>query len=205
VRGKGPVVHLDRFLKAKKIEAILKDYLKRSIQDFRILDIGCGNGEICDFFSKNNDLYAIDTVDQRRTLNFNAKFTLVEFEKLPFDDNFFDIVISNQVIEHLGDQDLHLREINRILKNDGICYIATPNKTSPIMEGHKGNSNVLKYKDMIRLFNIHNFRYYEYSIDILKQPSKYHSEIIFLKMIPEFILNKLRYIFPSNIFILKKS
>lgn len=204
MRGKGPVVYLDRFLKAKKIEAILKDYLKKSIQHFRILDIGCGNGEICDFFSKENDQYATDVVDQRRKIKSDVKFTLVESEKLPFADNFFDIVISNQVIEHLGDQDLHLREINRILKNDSVCYIATPNKTSPIMEGHKGNSKVLKYKDMIRLFEKNNFYYYEYSITILKQPSKYCSEIKFLKIMPQFLLNKMKYIFPTNIFILKR-
>ena len=167
------------------------------------MDIGCGNGEISDFFSLNNDLYAVDVSDQRRNLNPVVKFTLVEFEKLPFDSNFFDIVISNQVIEHLDEQDMHMREIKRILKKEGICYMATPNKTSPIMEGHKGNPRVLKYNDLLRLFKRNEFHYYEYSTEILKDPSKYYSEIKLLKNIPKFILNKLIYIFPSNIFILK--
>jgi SAM-dependent methyltransferase len=204
LQSKGPVVYLDRLLKAKKIEAVLKDYLKKSVQDFRILDIGCGNGEICHFFLNKNDLYAVDVVDQRSKIDSDVKFTLVESEKLPFAENFFDIVISNQVVEHLGDQDLHMQEVNRILKKEGVCYMATPNKNSPIMGGHKGNIKVLKYNDMIRLFEKNNFHYYEYSITILKQPSKYCSEIKFLKIMPQFLLNKMKYIFPSNIFILKR-
>jgi SAM-dependent methyltransferase len=57
---------------------------------------------------------------------------------LPFDDQFFDIVVSNHVIEHVGarlDQLVHLREIARVLRHDGIGYLATPNRWA-LLEPH---------------------------------------------------------------------
>lgn len=40
------MVYRDRQRKAKMIESILGNYLDRSIEGFRILDIGCSNGDI---------------------------------------------------------------------------------------------------------------------------------------------------------------
>ena len=51
--------------------------------------------------------------------------------ELPFDDARFDVVISNHVIEHVGDeaaQHAHLREIRRVMKADGSAYLAVPNR-----------------------------------------------------------------------------
>src|SRR5690606_9235376 len=59
------------------------------------------------------------------------EFSLVSGTTLLFDDLKFDVVISNHVIEHVGtqvDQKHHLKEIYRVLKNDGIAYLAVPNR-----------------------------------------------------------------------------
>jgi SAM-dependent methyltransferase len=51
--------------------------------------------------------------------------------KLPYDSNTFDLVIICEVIEHLNFNPLPvLREINRILKNDGFIYIGMPNQAN---------------------------------------------------------------------------
>ena len=56
------------------------------------------------------------------------EFHLVEGPALPFPQDSFGIVVSNHVIEHVGDypaQREHLGEIRRILRGDGVLYLAT--------------------------------------------------------------------------------
>ena len=52
---------------------------------------------------------------------------IADARSLPFRKNDFDIVISNQLIEHIIDVDSFLIEINRVLKNKGFVIISTPN------------------------------------------------------------------------------
>src|SRR3989339_802639 len=49
---------------------------------------------------------------------------------LPYEDNFFDIVIAGEIIEHIFDTDLFLAEIRRVLKSGGKLLISTPNIAS---------------------------------------------------------------------------
>ncbi|SDO99765.1 class I SAM-dependent methyltransferase [Desulforhopalus singaporensis] len=130
-----PYVNFDsnsRRLKGKKIESLLN--LQPSLKKKKILEIGTGSGGIANYFSThqlmNFDVTAVDVVDQCDFKN-NFKFQKVTGTKLPFEDEFFDIVISNHVIEHVGDlknQQHHLEEINRVLRKEGSGYLATPNR-----------------------------------------------------------------------------
>jgi SAM-dependent methyltransferase len=73
---------------------------------------------------------AVDRFDLRQT-STNYNFTAVEGVDLPFPSREFDIVISNHVMEHVGDvqdQIRHLREIHRVLKPSGVAYISVPNR-----------------------------------------------------------------------------
>ena len=68
--------------------------------------------------------------DQRRT-NEGYEFVQVDGTELPFEDGSFDVVLSNHVIEHVGepsDQLHHLREVRRVLRPEGVCYLAVPNR-----------------------------------------------------------------------------
>ena len=201
-RGRGPVQHLNRNLKAKMIEFFLKDALRGPIEGGKILDIGSGNGDISDFFSKKNHQYSVDVQDVRRNKHTNVTFTVVDSENLPFENGYFDIVISNHVIEHLNVQGRHLDEIHRVLKSSGVCYIGTPNKSSPIMEGHINNDKVLHFNQMIPLLKKHGFRPEPLSIKLLKQPHKYHCELPYGRFFPLPILKRLQPFFPSHSFLL---
>ena len=125
-----------RVVKARKIELILASHI--SVQNCKILEIGCGSGVISNYFSKlGNDVHAVDVIDQR-TIKEGYAYTQVSGVILPFDDNTFDIVITNHVIEHVGESDnqnLHLDEIKRVLKPNGVGYLAVPNKWS-LFESH---------------------------------------------------------------------
>lgn len=121
-----------RLLKAKKIENILG--IPPSEKTLHLLEIGTGSGGIANYFANYSQsrfkVYAVDVIDNR-VVDRGYEFKLVNGVELPFDRDFFDIVISNHVIEHVGsysDQCVHLNEIFRVLKNTGIGYLAVPNR-----------------------------------------------------------------------------
>lgn len=185
------------------IEAFLQDHLGSGVEGRRILDIGTGNGQIAHYFSARNEVYSVDVVDQRRVVTDKVKFQLISSEALPFEDAFFDIVVSHHVIEHVEDQTLHMSEIRRVLKKDGVCYLGTPNKSSPFMAGHKGNDQVLRYEEMAPLFENNGFRVTEVYVRLLKEPGKYHCETGLGRYIPAWLLDKLKVIYPSQCFLLQ--
>jgi len=118
-----------REAKAEKILAILSAAGRPLSAKQRVLDIGTGNGQIAAALSLHCELVAVDVVDQRthgRGLPF-----ITAARDLPFPDASFDLVISNHVIEHTGDPAQHLHEIRRVLRPNGVAYLATPNRWWP--------------------------------------------------------------------------
>lgn len=103
-------------------------------KQYHVLEIGTGSGGIAHYFAHHPELnckvFAIDVTDNRQ-LTEGYEFQLVDGVKLPYEDNYFDIVISNHVIEHVGEHENqleHLREAKRVLKTDGTGYLAVPNR-----------------------------------------------------------------------------
>jgi SAM-dependent methyltransferase len=73
---------------------------------------------------------SVDVTDKRMVYNGFA-FVQLSGERLPFVEKSFDVVVSNHVIEHVVNSDQHLSEIGRVLKDDGLVYLATPNRFLP--------------------------------------------------------------------------
>ena len=205
LKGRGPVEHLNRYRKAKMIEAFLEDEIGGKIKDFTILDVGCGNGQISEYFMHKNTVYGVDVEDKRNDTASEFQFSLIEDEILPFEEDTFDIVVSHHVIEHVNDQSKHLSEINRVLKNNGCVYLGCPNKGSPFMAGHVGNSSVLNWKEAIQLFDKANFYWEECYTKLLSNPEKYFCELKIGKYIPTFLIKLIKPWYPSHCFILKSS
>lgn len=118
--------------KARKIEALLG--LTPSDRSSRLLEVGTGSGGIAHYFGTHPKLRCeVDTVDvsDTRQIHDGYRFTQVDDVALPFADECFDVVISNHVIEHVGDaitQVRHLTELRRVIKPNGIGYLAVPNR-----------------------------------------------------------------------------
>lgn len=115
-------------------QRLLKAYVLA--QDFvrgDVLEVGCGEGRGIDLIIDKSQSYtAIDkiepVIDQLRKKYPSGKFIRGNIPPLnQFADNSFDRIFSFQVIEHIEDDHLFLKEINRILKPGGIALITTPN------------------------------------------------------------------------------
>lgn len=109
----------------------------------RLLEVGTGSGGIAHYFATQveprYDVDAVDVADARMTMD-GFRFTLVHDTVLPFADATFDQVITNHVIEHVGNisaQRRHLEEIRRVLKPQGRAYLAVPNRWM-LVEPHYG-------------------------------------------------------------------
>ena len=118
--------------KALKIERLLD--LKPGANPLELLEIGTGSGGIAHYFATHPTLScnvtAVDVHDNRQ-VHAGYDYVAVQGVELPFDDARFDVVISNHVIEHVGDaaaQHAHLQEIRRVMKADGVAYLAVPNR-----------------------------------------------------------------------------
>lgn len=121
-----------RYLKAIKIHRLSN--INEIHHGMKMLEIGSGSGYICKYFSENgfgkDGTFAVDVADERQVKD-GYHFSIVHGVLLPFPDREFDFIISNHVIEHVGpdrSQIIHLSEIKRCLKDDGILYLAFPNK-----------------------------------------------------------------------------
>lgn len=121
-----------RRLKGLKIERLL-DLASRP-QPFHLLEVGTGSGGIAHYFGTHEYLRCeVDAVDihDNRLIAEGYRYHQVQGTQLPFADQSFDVVLSNHVIEHVGDeqaQRAHLAELRRVMREDGVGYLAVPNR-----------------------------------------------------------------------------
>lgn len=90
----------------------------------KLLDIGCGRKpyeSMC-----NVDKYIGLEIDDAGNRLRDYADVFYDGKTIPFDDNYFDSIISNQVFEHVFNPDEFLQEINRVLKADGVFLLTVP-------------------------------------------------------------------------------
>lgn len=100
-----------------------------------VLDIASGSGYGTNLIStKAKKVYGVD-VDpvainyaKKAYSNNKTEFILGNGKTIPLDDNTCDVVISFETIEHIDKYLGFIKEINRVLKNDGLFILSTPNK-----------------------------------------------------------------------------
>jgi SAM-dependent methyltransferase len=125
-----------RRAKAAKIATLVER--RRPLAGAALLEIGTGGGIIASLLAERvgdgASVWSVD-VDDLRTITEGYEFRLVEGVELPFEDDRFDVVVSNHTIEHVGGLDaqlVHLREIARVLRPGGVGYLATPTRWAPV-------------------------------------------------------------------------
>ncbi len=101
----------------------------------RILDNGCGLGTYLKAFAPFSDQrYGLELEFDRAQ---NAKrvasaIILAPAEKLPFAENSFDFILSNEVLEHVEDDRLAVAEMVRVTRPGGRIVIFCPNRYYPV-------------------------------------------------------------------------
>ena len=134
--------------RGKQITEILKTFV--DLEDSKILDIGCGTGGIAIAFALGDARVVASDPDKSalRICYARASEEKVEVDWLvskgecsPFADSSFDVIICNDVIEHVDSPKALAKELYRLLKNKGILHLTTPNKYSPyniLWDDHTG-------------------------------------------------------------------
>ena len=128
-----------------RLEYIKKSILKKSnykngnksLNGIKILDIGCGGGLLCEPLSRlGAEVVGIDASEK----NIKICKTHAKKNKLKINyycaspENFisskkFDVILNMEIVEHVKDVNLFLRESSKFLKKNGLMFIATLNKT----------------------------------------------------------------------------
>jgi SAM-dependent methyltransferase len=153
----------------------VSDWVRRRVtgQAACVLDYGCGAGQIvkllrraqvdawgCDVFYEGGDSSRLIPEELRpfiRRMSNNV---------IPYEDSKFDVVVSNQVFEHVPDMAAALREIARVLKPGGTALNVFPDR-GVWREGHcgipflhwfpKGTQPRVYYAALMRLLGFGNF------------------------------------------------
>lgn len=102
----------------------------------RLLELGCGNGKLWQenkIDLRNREIFLSDisegmVEEVRNKLGSDFNCIVADAEKIPFKDSYFDTIIANHVLFYLNDLNLGLKEIDRVLKSDGILYCSTYGK-----------------------------------------------------------------------------
>lgn len=128
--------HKERNLEKTKPDKIrkriLRDLMRRK-SGGRLLDVGCSNGEFLYHAGKAGfDVCGVElnprTADIARANGLNVKSGTLGGAH--FSDGEFDVVFLGDIIEHVPDPRAFLKESARILANDGVLVIVTPNLDS---------------------------------------------------------------------------
>ena len=118
------------------MERLSKIFKESGVQ--RILDLGCGTGRHLLFFSKKGyEVYGLDKSPKGLEIAKNwldeeklsAKLTHQRIDqRFPYENEFFDVVISIQVIHHNLTKKIlfSVKEIERVLKTKGFIFITVP-------------------------------------------------------------------------------
>jgi len=136
----------------------------------KILNIGIGNGYLESKISHHNNyikLYGID-ISKLTIKNINKKirgnFKVANIKNIPFSNNLFDFVLAIDILEHLTYQEFNIsiREINRVIKDNGKLIISVPLNENLIDK--KLNRHMMSFtlEKLSKLLTKNNFKISKY-------------------------------------------
>ena len=109
----------------------------KPLSGIKILDIGCGGGLLSEPMSRMGaNVTGIDASDKNiKIAKLHSKKNKLKInylcsspEKLKIEKKF-DVILNMEIVEHVEDIDFFLRSCSKLLKKNGIMFIATINKT----------------------------------------------------------------------------
>jgi SAM-dependent methyltransferase len=122
-----------------------------------LLDIGCGTGWFLEYACESFDAKGVEYSDSLRAfLSQNYTFQVCKAtDELSIK---FDFITAFDVIEHVPDPLLFLREVRRLLKPNGVALIYTPNRSSLAFLANVDDNNLICPPHHLHYFNDTSFR-----------------------------------------------
>ena len=116
------------------------------VKNKKILDVGCGTGIYAKILNDNGaKVHGIDIspkmIQLAKSYVKNVDLKVGSAYRFPYKSNYFDIVVSALVIEHLSDLDKAFREIKRVLKKGGVFVFSLGNPVIDASHPVKGKPN----------------------------------------------------------------
>ena len=108
----------------------------KPLKELKILDIGCGGGLLCEPLNKLGAIVTgIDPSSKNieiaklhsKKMNLKIKYMQCSPENLNFKGKF-DVILNMEVIEHVSDINLFIKNCASLIKKNGIMFVATINK-----------------------------------------------------------------------------
>ena len=110
---------------------------KKPLEKLKILDIGCGGGLLSEPMSNlGAEVVGIDASDKNISVaklhaeknNLKIKYICTSPENFK-PKKLFDVILNMEIIEHVEDVEFFLKSCSKLLKKNGIMFVATINKT----------------------------------------------------------------------------
>lgn len=105
--------------------------LDKEIQGFaapingKLLDVGCGSKPYKKYFTSIESYIGLE-INSEKARKRNVTDFYYDGRHFPFADKTFDILLCNQVLEHVFNPDIFLQEINRVLQPNGKLLLTVP-------------------------------------------------------------------------------
>ncbi len=118
----------------------------------RILDIGCGLGFLLSALSNGWEKHGVE-VSQFAVAKAD-KYAVIRDTTYNYPDDYFNVVVMYNVIEHLGQPEKMIKEVRRILKPNGHLVLTTPDFESAVAQRFGNRFRLLHDKGHISLFGL---------------------------------------------------
>lgn len=121
--------------KQKRLLAIIEELSRTGVQQPRMLDAGCGSGWLTLVLSHFGPVVGVDITPlilaNARRRSPAVDFVAADGRAFPFKSGAFDVVISQEVLEHIVEQTTYVQNIARCLRPGGYLLLTTPNGDLP--------------------------------------------------------------------------
>lgn len=145
------------------------DFAKKFCENKKVLDIACGSGYGTNILSQiAKEIIWMDVSKDAIKFNKNTyklnnwEFIYYDWKINPFTNKTFDVIISFETIEHIVEYNNFLKELKRVLKDNWILIISTPNFLGEIWKNkyHVSNFKHEKFIEIVgKYFNIEKIYY----------------------------------------------
>jgi SAM-dependent methyltransferase len=142
-----------------------------------VLDIGIGKAQIAKWFTaKGFEVTGTGLEISSYDININEleteqKIKIFEcnVEKMPFEDNSFDIILMSHILEHCYNTGLALQEVKRVLSSNGVLCIFVPPHDDFVCSGHVSmgwNLGQLMYVLLLNGFSVKEGKFAQYGYNV---------------------------------------